>query len=180
MARGSNAARRSGTTIFRVQSIPVLAAQTFKRRAWVTLDPLGSGFIQECTVPVPTNKILGLAMNAAGTGPGFDVSDSSVSSTYGLEAPSGAIPTNGVSSVVIADTETEFSARGVNGGTDPVTPIQAYVGQQYGLLKTAAGDWVINIADQTTPCVVITDIRPDFSMNLFLFKILDALQLANP
>jgi hypothetical protein len=179
MARGSNTARRTGTTIFRVQNYVVKAAETFKNYAWVTLDSGGAGTIVEVVAPVPTNKILGLALNGAKTGPGFDVSDSSFSTTNGVVSPQGVAATNGVSAVAIADDETEFSARGVSGATDPVTPLITHIGQQYGLLKTAAGDWVVNIADQANVCVTITDIRPDLGMNLFLFKIIASLQIAN-
>jgi hypothetical protein len=182
MARGMNAARRDGTTIFRVQAVPVKAAETFKNRAVVTLDPAGTGFIQEVAsgATAPNNKILGLALNGAASGPGFNVSDSNVNNSYGIVSPQGAAATNGISSVILADQQTEFSARGVSGGTDPVTPLLSHIGLQYGIAKDANGNWYVNIADTVNVCVQITDIRPDLSMNLFLFKFIEALMIMNP
>lgn len=181
MARGSNTARRSGTVIFRIQAYPVKVGETFKNYAWVTLDPALTGYVQECVAPVPTNKILGLALNGAGTGPGFNVSDSNVNLTMGVTTPQGAAITNGYVSVALADTETEFSARGYDGVTDPIVPTLAHIGQQYGLAKDASGNWYVDLSANgiANPCVVITDIRPDLNMNLFLFKVILGLQLAD-
>lgn len=149
MARRFNTYRRTGTTVPRVQFSTYDTGQTFTDHALVVIT--GTGNVSECGANPPT--VAGVALNGVGTLPGFDVANATQTLVYtGREA--------GVS-VAVADGEQEFSARGVNGATDPVTPLQAHIGQTYGVLKTAGGDWVINIADQVNAVVQITDIELD-------------------
>lgn len=149
MARRFDTYRRTGTTIPRVQEILYTAGQTFDRNSLVVLDVNGS--VVECGANPAF--VTGVALNGVGTKPGQDVANATQTLVYtGVETKV---------SVAIADREQEFSARGVNGATDPVTPLQAHIGQQYGVLKTAGGAWVINIADQVNVVVQITDIAID-------------------
>ncbi len=149
MARRFDTYRRTGTTVPRIQALLYDIGQTFSDHALVYIT--GTGNVSECGANPAT--VAGVALNAIGTQPGFDVANSTLTVVYtGRE---------GRVSVAIADSEQEFNARGVNGATDPVTPLQAHIGQQYGVLKTAGGDWVINIADQVNKVVQITDIQLD-------------------
>lgn len=158
--RSFNTFRRTGTTVPRIQRINYEPAQTFTFGALVVLN--SNGNVQECS-PDPAS-VTGVALQPAATGPGFDVSDASkVLVTTGRAA---------AVSVAIADREEEFSARGVNGATDPVTPLQAHIGQQYGVLKTSDGSWAIDFADQANPIVQITDIFVD--KLFFACKFLDS------
>lgn len=161
MARGFNVARRTGTTIPRVQRLAYETGQVFKTGALVVLN--ANGNVIECAAD-PTS-VTGVALQAAGTGPGFDVSDASQTVvTTGRTAEV---------SVAIADDEQEFSARGINGGTDPVLPLQTHIGEQYGVAKVG-NDWVIDLAEVTVKVVQITDINAD--NNMFLCKILDSVR----
>jgi hypothetical protein len=60
----------------------------------------------------------------------------------------------------------------INGGTDPVTPVQADIDKKYGLIRTAAGEWAVNQADVTTVAVVIID--ADFDNKIVFWKFLEA------
>lgn len=147
--RAFNTARRAGTTVPRVQRINYEPGQTYIFGALVVLN--ANGNVQECAANPPA--VTGVAMQPAATGPGFDVADASKTLVYTGRAAA--------TSVAIADAEQEFSARGVNGATDPVTPLQTHIGQQYGVIKTADGSWAINIADQANAVVIVTDINVD-------------------
>lgn len=162
MARGFNTARRTGTTVPRIQRINYTAGQAFKFGALVVIDANGS--VVECGANPP--QITGVALQPAATGPGFDVSDSSKTNVYTGRAAA--------VSVAIADDEQEFSARGVNGATDPVTPLQTHIGQQYGVIKDANGIWAIDISNQLSPVVQITDIQVD--SKYFLCKFVDGVR----
>lgn len=143
--------------------------ETFKRGAVLVDDT--NGEVVECSAD-PTS-IIGVAGQGAATGLGYDVANANLVSVYtGREQEV---------SVALADRATTFSGRAVNGGTDPVVPTQSHIGEQYGLVKTAGGDWVIDIAETTTKCVEIVDIVPaeGGAAGFFLFKFLEAV-MARP
>lgn len=162
MGRSFNVARRTGTTAPRVQSIAYATGQTFKAYALVVLNT--SGEVVECGAD-PT-AVLGVALQAAGSGPGYGLPNTAETT----------VVTGRLQEVVVAlaDREQEFSARGVNGGTDPVVPLQTHIGEQYGVAKVG-NDWVIDFAETTTKVVEITDIVPGEggSAGFFLCKFLE-------
>lgn len=162
MARGMNVIRRTGTTVPRIQAMIPAAAQTFKKYAVVVLDANGN-IVEVANGAV---SILGLALQGAFTGPGYDLPNASVTNTLVQGA-------EGLCSVAIADREQEFSARGVNGGTDPVLPLQTHVGEQYGIIKVG-DDWCIDFANVATKAVQITAIHTALEGNFFNFKFLEA------
>lgn len=166
MPRGMNVARRTGTTVPRIQGVIPAVGQTFKPYAVVVTD--ANGNIVECTSGAGALSVLGLALQGAFTGPGYDVSDSSRTNTL-VQGADGAV------SVAIADREQEFSCRGVNGGTDPVTPLQTNIDEQYGLIKTAAGDWCLDLANVTDLAVQVTDI--DVDNKVFFVKFLESVMV---
>lgn len=161
MARGFNVARRTGTTVPRTQSVAVTAAQTFKAGALVLTTAAGT--ISECGAD-PT-AVRGIALQDAFTGPGYDVSDASKTVVF-TGRPGECV-------VAIADDEQEFSARGVNGGTDPVIPLQTHIDEQYGVVKVG-NDWCIDFTETTTKVVQITDIATED--NSFLCKFIDTVR----
>lgn len=165
MARGFQTARRTGTTVPRVQSIKYLTGQSFLTGALVLTDATGQ--LIECSAN-PT-VVLGVALEPVASHPGYDLPNASRTNALVQGATQEV-------SVAIADTEQEFSCRGVNGGTDPVTPVQADIGVQYGVSKVS-NDWVLNQADTVNVVVVVTDIRTDD--NVFLVKVLRTVQQAN-
>src|SRR5574337_1406981 len=99
MARGMNVIRRTGTTVPRIQTMIPAVGQTFKKFAVVTED--AGGNIVE--VANGATSILGLALQGAFTGPGYDLPNSSITNTLVQGA-------EGLTSVAVADREQEFSA----------------------------------------------------------------------
>lgn len=70
-----------------------------------------------------------------------------------------------------ADRETVFLCRGVNGGTDPVTPTQTHIGEKYGVAKDSDGSWYLDIAEVTTLICQIVGIIPSQGGQIGLFKV---------
>jgi hypothetical protein len=159
MARGFNYARGRNNAAPRVQAIAYATGQTFKAQALVVLNT--SGEVVECGADPAA--VLGVALQGAGTGMGFDLPNSSVTTVVTGRAQE--------VSVLIADDSTEFYARGVNGGTDPVLPLQTHIGEQYGVAKVG-NEWVIDFAETTAKVVEITDIVPASDGTFFICKIL--------
>lgn len=156
MARGFNIARTpSGTP--NVQALRVTAGQTFQKGALV-IDT-AAGTISECGADPAT--VLGVAMQGAFTGPGNNNADSpTVITGQSVEC-----------SVCLADRSAVFSCRGVNGGTDPVTPLQTHIGESYGSAKVG-NDWVLDLAEVAVKQWHIVDI--DVDQKVFFVKILEA------
>jgi hypothetical protein len=165
MPRGFNYARGYNNAAPRVQSIAYTTGQTFKAGALVLLTAAGE--VSECAADPAA--VLGVALQGAGTGPGFDLPNSSVTTVVTGRAQE--------VSVLIADDETQFYARGVNGGTDPVLPLQTHIGEQYGVAKVG-NDWVIDFAETTAKVVEIVDIVPSPDGSFFLCKILRTVRQA--
>ena len=159
MGRRFKPVRRTGTTVPRVQEVQYATGQTFLDGALVTQTV--NGELPECGADPAA--VYGVAGNACGSLPGYDLPNSSVTTVITNRRQK--------VSVVIADREQEFSGRGVNGGTDPVLPLQTHIGEQYGVAKVG-NDWVIDFAETVAKVVQITDIRPDD--NTFLFKFLQS------
>lgn len=163
MGRSFNTLRRTGTTVPRVQTIRYEDGQVFKDRALVVLNVNGN--VQECGADPAA--VTGVALNGVASTPGYNVAnDNRVNVRTGVSQEV---------SVAIADDEQEFSARGVNEVTDPVTPLQAHIGKQYGV-KKVVDDWVIDFADDVNVVVQITDIFPDDGKKFFACKFLEAVQ----
>lgn len=155
--RGMNYARGRNNAAPRVQAMAYATGQTFKAQALVVLN--ANGEVVECGADPAA--VLGIALNGAGTGMGYDLPNSSVTTVVTGRAQE--------VSVLIANDTDEYYGRGVNGGTDPVLPLQTHIGEQYGVAKVGV-DWVIDFAEVTTKVVEITDILPE--SNSFVFKIL--------
>lgn len=162
--RGMNYARGRNNAAPRVQCMAYATGQVFKAQALVVLN--ANGEIVECGAdPV---AVLGIALNGAGTGPGYDLPNSSVTTVV-----TGRVQEV---SVLIANDTDEYYARGVNGATDPVLPLQTHIGEQYGVAKVG-NDWVIDFAEVTVKSVEITDILPE--SNHFVFKFLKTVRGAS-
>ena len=113
--------------IARIQYIDLAPAQTFKNGALVLVN--ANGLLAE--VGADPVKITGVALQDANSGPGYNAADNpTVITGRGL----------GVS-VAIANRDTIFSGRGVNGGVDPVLPLQTHV--LYGLSGSAFNQVVL-------------------------------------
>lgn len=157
MARSFNIARLpSGTP--NIINYPYTAGQTFKKGALVV--DVAAGTISEFGGGTDA-VVLGVALEDAGSRPG---------NNYGgtVDVTTGTI--NEVA-VAIADRSQIFSCRGINGGTDPLTPTRTMVGEQYGVAKVG-DDWVLDQAEVTTLIVEIVDI--DIDNKIFFVKFLEA------
>lgn len=151
----------AGTAAPSVISGAYTTGQTFKKGA--VLVTTAAGTVSEAGAD-PANDIAGVALEPAGSKPGYDPANASqvLQVTGRVQEVSYAR----------ADSQTWWSGRAINGGTDPVTPAQTHLHEQYGIAKTAAGEWVIDIAETTTKVVEIVDI--DIDNKIFFFKFLAA------
>jgi len=155
---------RNAKTVPQVQSIAYTTGQTFLKGALV-VDNV-NGTVDECGADPAS--ILGVALEDAGSKLG-----------YGFANPSQTTVVTGRNqevSIAVADRDTQFSCRGVNGGTDPVLPLQTHIGEKYGVVKVG-NDWCLDFADAVNTRCQIIDIRPED--NAFLVKFLEA-NLARP
>jgi len=150
------------------QGMVYTTGQTFLKGAILVFDGGNIGQVIEGTSPNPA-AIVGVALDAPGSHPGFALNfDAAVVARTGTTQQVGVAKANRL---------TVFSGRMVNGGTDPVTPAQTDIGIAYELLKTGAGEWVVNQAATTNTKVRIVDI--DVASKIVFFRFLEA-NLAQP
>jgi len=145
-----------------VQYLLVKASQTFKAGAVVLTD--ANGELLEASADPAVIK--GVALSQAGSALGYNMSNAGdIVAATGREDKV---------AVAIANNASIFSGRAVNGGTDPVTPLQTHVDEEYGVLKDADGIWTIDIAEVTVKSVHIVGF--DLSTKSFLFKFIASFQ----
>lgn len=155
MGRSFNTGRFPSGEAPNILSIPYTAGQVFKKGA--LLKQTAAGTVSERTGVA--DKVSGVALQDAGSGYGAAAANNpTIITGQNLEV-----------SVAIADGVTVFSCRGVNGGTDPLTPVQADVGVVYGVLKTGGGDWVLDKANVTNLVAEVVDI--DVDQKIFFVRI---------
>jgi len=157
-ARFITAARTVGNGVPAIQSFVCDSSATFIRGAAVVVA--SDGELEACGAD-PT-VIAGFAAAAASTAPGYDAANS----------PNVVTGRSNVVSVYLADANTVFSGRGVNGGTDPSTPTLSNIGESYGLKADANGIWTVDLAEVTTKTATIVDV--DIDQKIFFFKIVQA------
>jgi hypothetical protein len=149
------------------QGMLYTTGQTFIKGAYLVFNG-ATGEVIEGTSPNPA-AIVGVALDAPGSHPGFQLNfDSAVVARTGTTQQVGVAKANRL---------TIFSGRMVNGGTDPVTPALTDIGVSYEVLKTGAGEWVVNQAATTNNKVKIVDI--DAASKIVFFRFLEAV-LAQP
>jgi hypothetical protein len=156
---------RNAKTVPQVQSMQYATGQVYQKGALV-VDNV-NGEIVECGAdPV---SILGVALEACDSKPGYGVPNSAqVTVTTGRQQET---------SIALADRDTVFSGRAVNGGVDPVVPLLTHIGEKYGVVKVG-NDWVIDMADAVATRIQIVDVDLTGG-NVFFFKFLEA-NLARP
>lgn len=155
MGRTFNTARFPSGEAPSILAIVATAAQTFKRGALV--KQTGAGTISERTGVA--DLVTGVALQDAFSGYGYSAAN----------APTIITGQTAEVSVAIADAVTVFSTRGVSGGTDPVTPTQAHIGNSYGVAKVG-NDWVLDIANVTNLVCEVVDIDVDLKMFFVKFN----------
>lgn len=168
MGRIFRPARREGTTVPTIRSMKYKTGEAIIEGSLTVTDANGEQTL--CGADPVT--VRGVALQAAGRelGKAFDF-DSQVVARTGYSQNL---------SIAIAENNVEFSGRMVNGGTDPVAPLQTHIGEQYGVLKTAANEWVIDQADAVNVVIEITDIveAQGGDPGFHIFKFLDSVQEA--
>ena len=143
------------------------AVAAFKQGALV-VDADGDGEFDECGADPAA--VYGVAKEKAFSHPGNEQANASdVIFTTGGSLNKCAVDKANAPGLV-------WSGRGVNGGTDPVTPLLTHIGEQYGVLKTAAGEWVIDIAEVTAKVITIIDI--DIDNKIFFFQFISTVAVA--
>jgi len=91
-------------------------------------------------------QIMGIAMHAAGTGPGFSIAGGVTQVTNRANEVT----------VCVVDADTVFSGRMTNAGAT-VAPLQTHVGEEYGIIAVS-GEWTIDETETTTKSVHIVDV----------------------
>ncbi len=134
------------------------SAATFEEGALLVFA--ADGELEECAAD-PT-LVSAVSLTPAGRGPGFQMSDG-VTQVTGRAYKC---------SVVLAEKTVIWSMRGVNGGTDPVTPAVTNIGESYGAIKTADGSWALDIAEVAV--LVFTIVGVDIDNKIFYCKFNDA------
>lgn len=157
MGRRIQPARMIGTGVPSVLSGAYTTGQVFKRGALIVF--VAAGTLSECAADPAA--VSGVALENAGSKPGWDAANSPTSVTGRLQEVSYAV----------ADRHTVFSMRGVNGGTDPVTPLQTNIDEKYGVLKVG-NDWVLDLAEVGALVFEVVDIDAD--NKIFFCKFLEA------
>ena len=152
------AARTVGNGVPAIQAFIADSAATFLRGAAVVVDT--DGELIECGADPA--KIAGFALAGAGTAPGYQAANN----------PTVITGRQNDVSVALGDANTVFSCRGVNGGTDPVTPALTNIGESYGILKDANGIWTLDIAETTSKSFTIVDV--DIDNKIFFVKMVQS------
>lgn len=158
MGRSFNLGRTvSGTP--NIVNYQYTAGQTFKKGALVV--DVAAGTISECGAdPV---SVLGVALEAAGSKPGGTGIANSPSVITGGN--------NNEVAVAVCDRSQVFTCRGINGATDPVTPLITNIGETYGVAKVG-NDWVLDLAEITVMSFEIVDV--DIDNKIFFVKVMES------
>jgi hypothetical protein len=96
-----------------IVSVAYTTGQTFLKGALLVFTAAGE--VSECGADPAL--IAGVALEKAGSKPGYDAANSPTVVTGRVQEVS----------MARANRNTVFSCRGVNGGTDPVTPLQTHI-----------------------------------------------------
>jgi len=142
-----------------INSYPALAGQAIVNGSLVLLD--ANGLLNLCGADPAS--ILGVALSAQGTAPGFSAANAPIAINFSSTA-------DDLVSVAIANRDTIFSGQMTNAG-NIVTPTQAMVGDSFGVVNTA-GIWTVDQTETVNTRLTIVDV--DIPNRLILFKFLNA------
>lgn len=152
MARIMNVARFPGGGIPEIQSMVFLAAESIVKGS-VLIDD-GNGKVKLAATQ-PTSGVVGVALEAISSKPGFEPSHDSLTTVY----------TGRVSevSVAIANLSTVFSAAAKSG----TTIAQTHVGEEHDVV-VVSGVWQIDLSASGSDGCVVVDV--DIDENIVFFK----------
>lgn len=149
-------ARTTSGNVPRVTSRPYKTGELIISGSPVVLDANGELIL--CAADPA--EVTGIALNKAGSTPGWDAANS---------------PT------VVTGRKQELSCADANGDTiyggesaAGTVPTKAHVDGQYGIAKDANGVWGVDLTDTTNKVVEIVDI--DIDRKLFFFKIMETVR----
>lgn len=103
--------------------------------------------------------VAGVALEAAASKPGWDAANSPTVVTGRVQEVSYAV----------ADQATVFAIRQEDGSGNLVAAAQTHVGETYGVLKTASGEWRIDRSETTTKVFLIVDVDVDEDVTFVKF-----------
>lgn len=141
-----------------VQSVQYKTGEAIIRGSVVLVDANG----QLNLAGADPASIYGVALEPAGSKPGFDAANSPTVVTGRVQEVSTAV----------ASRLSIFSGRMEDGSGNIVAPLQTHIGEQYGIAKDANGEWFIDESETTNKRVQIIDI--DTVVGVHLFKFLEA------
>lgn len=156
MGRKIIPARMIGTGVPSVLSGAYTTGQTFKKGALLLY--VAAGTLSECGADPAA--VAGVALEAAGSKPGFDAANSPTVVTGRLQEVSYAV----------ADRHTVFSMRGENAGVIQ-TPLQTNIDELYGVVKVG-DDWVLDLSETVATVFEVVDI--DIDNKIFFCKFREA------
>lgn len=157
MGRRIQPARMIGTGVPSVQSVKYTTGQTFKKGALLVWQAAG----EVSEAGADPALVAGVSLEDAGSKPGWDAANSPTQVTGRVQEVS----------IAMADRHTIYSMRGVNGGTDPVTPAQTDIDTVFGVAKVG-NDWVLDTAEITATIFEVVDI--DIDNKIFFCKFMES------
>jgi uncharacterized glyoxalase superfamily protein PhnB len=157
-ARAIQFARRGGTGVPLIQSQKYKTGEAIIKGSLLAEDANGELILHLGG----TNKaVVGIALEAADSRPGFDAANS----------PTVVTGRKQELSYVVADLETVFSAQLTgDGGATITTAAQTHVGEEYGVVKDADGIWYIDTTETVTKIFDIVDFDADLNVVFVKFR----------
>lgn len=151
MPRKIQPARVIGTGVPDVLSVAYTTGQTFKKGALLTYAAAGT--VSECGADPAS--VAGVALENAGSKPGYDAANSPSVVTGRVQEVS----------MAVANRTTVFSMRG------SAAPQQTNINEQYGVVKSG-DDWILDLTETTTKVFEVVDV--DLDNDIFFCKFLEA------
>lgn len=156
MGRKIIPARMIGTGVPSVLSVAYTTGQTFKKGAIVIY--VAAGTVSEAGADPAL--VCGIALEDAGSKPGFDAANSPTVITGRVQEVS----------IAVADRHTIFSMRGENAGVIQ-TPLQTNIDEVYGVVKVG-NDWVLDLSETVATVFEVVDI--DVDNRIFFCKFMES------
>lgn len=147
-------ARRSGTGVPLIASGKYKTGEAIVKGSPLALDSNGELILHTGTTAV---AVVGIALEAAASRPGYDAANS----------PTVVTGRKQEISYIVADAETIFSAQlSADAGATITVPAQTNIGEVYGFVIDAGGSgaWLVDSTETTTDIFQIVDIDIDLKI----------------
>jgi len=157
-ARPIQFARRGGTGVPYIQSQKYKTGEAIIKGTVLAEDANGELIVHLGGTNV---AVVGIALEAAGSRPGFDAANS----------PTVVTGRKQEISFIVADLESVFSAQLTgDAGVTVTTAAQTHVGEEYGIVVDANGIWYVDTTETTTKIFDIIDFDPDLNVVFVKFR----------